>query len=160
MYFLSTSNASGAANKVPTAIYGFAASVAYASGDQLGVTNSIYGPAGAETLFLKQFHIYDLDNLKTGLSIFLYSENPGTGTDNSAITFASGVQLYEIAKITVLSGDYDTKNSIAVAHVNDLNIPLPVNARKPIYAVFRADAAATYTGSTKLLFGMTAVEYE
>ncbi len=132
-------------------------SVQYSSGDCIGglITVPAVMTANNGTALLKNILIKDASNQKAALTILLFNQSPTgmTTTNNSAFAYGSGTGFSsEIAKINVLTTDYETVDSKATADLDVMSKAIQANGSMDLYLVVLTTGTPTYgDNSTSLI---------
>lgn len=128
---------------------------AYSSGDCVGgflqIKNSVTSNNG--TAILKSILIKDSANQKSPLTILLFNSLPtgATTIDNSAFAYGSSSFPLEIAKINVLSTDYETIDSKATADIDTLGKVLQSYLGEDLYVIVITTGTPTYGSGSNIL---------
>lgn len=128
---------------------------AYTAGDCVGTIMAVpvtqYG-----TTVLKNVVVTDADNEKANLTLLFFKRSPaGTYTDNGAFPLSAGDLSLIVGKVNIVSGDYETIASRAVADV-DCSIVLKAEGNESpptsqnIYVGVLTTGTPTYTTTTDL----------
>ncbi len=107
----------------------------HAAGDNVGglLTLNMHSVGGAGRI--TQISLYDDDNLKSQMDIYIFHEEPTAGDfdDDDAFAPTMADRLKEIRKLTIGAGLYDEVNSNSVAHLPDLTIDYKLEKGGKLY---------------------------
>lgn len=129
----------------------------YASGDVIDGVKSISDSVRGNTLsgIIESVVLSDGDNKKSEMDIYFFTDNPngGTVTDNDPWAPSEDDIKKFIGKASVVTGNWETVGTEALAFVNELSIPFKLdstNTAKNLYAIVVSRGTPTYTAATKL----------
>jgi hypothetical protein len=127
----------------------------YTAGDCVGtiqgITVSQYG-----TSILKNIVVTDADNEKANLTFVFFKRSPaGTFTDNAAFPLSAADLLLVVGKVNILSTDYETIASRAIADVECSIVLKSEGSGSPpssetIYVGILTTSTPTYTATSDL----------
>lgn len=128
----------------------------YAAGDAVGgvqtLTNAVRVSGGVGVL--DTLSIIDADNEKANLTILFFESNPAAATvaNNAAFVWSTDLAKY-IGKINVVTADYESINSKAVATLRGLGLRLKASGSRNLYAVVvLTSGTPTYSAAGDLTF--------
>lgn len=126
-----------------------AAAAAYTSGDVVGtiqeIPNAVLDTKGMAVL--RNVIILDADDQKKDLDIFIFNQLITVAADNAAFapTYADLQKL--VARVQVVTADYQSNNSKAIA-LKSMEVLLPAFAKsKSLWAVFVTRSTPTSTAN-------------
>src|SRR5581483_9146543 len=131
------------------------ASSAYTAGDAVGGKQTLTSAArvsGGKPM-LESLTIIDKGNQKAALTILFFDADPSaaTITDNSAFAWSTDIAKF-VGKIDVVTGDYQTIDSKAVATIENLGLILKANGSANLYAAVLTTGTPTYASTSDLIF--------
>lgn len=126
---------------------------AYTAGDTVGGIITIanaFRASGKESI-LQSIHILDRSNQKPTGNLLFFNASPSaaTTTDNAAFVYSTD-DLKEVARVAIVSADYVTINSKAVANLSNLGRQVYATTGTSLYVVFVTDGAPDFVASTDL----------
>jgi hypothetical protein len=130
----------------------------YAAGDAVGgkqtLASAVHAAGAAATL--TTLTVVDKGNQKANLTILFFDSDPSaaTITNNAAFVWSTDISKV-IARVNVVTADYETIDSEAIATLNlaDLGVMLEASGSTSLYAaVVLTSGTPTYTGTADLIF--------
>lgn len=112
---------------------------AYTDGDVIGGMLTFNVPTANGSGIINRLIVVDVENVATGLDLFLYNGTPNTIADDAAFAPSAATLVNIVGKIAVATSDYWTENSLAVAEVNDINNSFQTDTKSNLYGYLVAN---------------------
>lgn len=126
---------------------------AYSAGDTVGgiITIANAFRASGKEAILQSIHILDRSNQKPTGNLLFFNASPAaaTTTDNAAFVYSTD-DLKEVARVPIVTADYVTINSKAVANLSNLGRQVYATTGTSLFVVFVTDGAPDFVASTDL----------
>jgi hypothetical protein len=127
----------------------------YTANDVVGGKLTIAGAARVSggTGILQSVLVRDVNNQKAALTILLFNADPanGTYTDNVALTLNATDAAFIVRKINILTTDYETLGTQAVADVAVAFKPIKITAGTSLFALVITTGTPTYGANSTSL---------
>jgi len=108
--------------------------------------------SGGKTI-LQTLMIVDKGNQKQPLTLLFFNSDPSaaTITDNSAFAWSTDIAKH-IGKVNVLTADYETINSIAVATIANIGLLLEASGSANLFVAVVTTGTPQFASTSDLIF--------
>lgn len=133
------------------------ATVAYSSGDQLGLIAPITGAlntAGGSSKLISLVVIDKNDQTAAQMEVLFWSQSITLATDNAAVSISDADSLYCLGKITIAATDWEDVGANKIATKYALGLPLrstSIPSSQNIYVSLITKGTPTYTESNPIV---------